>query len=209
MQELEKILEKIEQRKARAEKLIVKPPHDKLDQVANDTAEAFIEAYKECQDIIRKHMKNEEDILKFYYCESEDDYYIGQRVQNMYYARYADGAFTWFMSRYLPWGKHVIAPETAWKEYTYPTEPKEIPFTEWLEGFIRKHMNDGWIPVDDRLPEDGTYLCTLAGELCGIEEPFTGMCGIENGIWDEPDCVIAWRPLPEPYRLERSRENEK
>lgn len=58
MQELEKILEKIEQRKARAEKLIVKPPHDKLDQVANDTAEAFIEAYKECQDIIRKHMND-------------------------------------------------------------------------------------------------------------------------------------------------------
>ena len=58
MQELEKILEKIEQRKARAEKLIVKPPHDKLDQVANDTAEAFIEAYKECQDIIRKYMND-------------------------------------------------------------------------------------------------------------------------------------------------------
>lgn len=58
MQELEKILEEIEQRKARAEKLIVKPPHDKLDQVANDTAEAFIEAYKECQDIIRKHMND-------------------------------------------------------------------------------------------------------------------------------------------------------
>ena len=47
MQELEKVLEEIEQRKARAEKLIVKPPHDKLDQVANDTAEAFIEAYKQ------------------------------------------------------------------------------------------------------------------------------------------------------------------
>ena len=72
------------------------------------------------------------------------------------------------------------------------------------EKIIRKHMNDGWIPVEERLPEDGTYLCTLAGELCGIEEPFTGMCGIENGIWDEPDCVIAWRPLPEPYRSERS-----
>ena len=58
MQELEKILEEIEQRKARAEKLIVKPPQDKLDQVANDIAEAFIEAYKECQDIIRKHMND-------------------------------------------------------------------------------------------------------------------------------------------------------
>lgn len=58
MQKSEKILEEIEQRKARAEKLIVKPPHDKLDQVASDTAEAFIEAYKECQDIIRKHMND-------------------------------------------------------------------------------------------------------------------------------------------------------
>lgn len=69
---------------------------------------------------------------------------------------------------------------------------------------IRKQINAGWIPVEERLPEDGTYLCTLKGELCGIEEPFTGMCGIENGIWDEPDCVIAWCPLPEPYRPERS-----
>lgn len=69
--------------------------------------------------------------------------------------------------------------------------------------------NDGWIPVEDRLPEeDGTYLCTLDGELCGIEEPFTGMCGIEDGIWDEPDCVLAWRPLPEPYRPERSSNEE-
>lgn len=72
-----------------------------------------------------------------------------------------------------------------------------------LENFFKEKENDGWIPVEERLPEDGTYLCTLAGELCGIEEPFTGMCGIENGIWDEPDCVIAWRPLPEPYRPER------
>ena len=42
----------------KAEKIIVKPAHDKLDQVANETAEAFIEAYKECQDIIRNHMND-------------------------------------------------------------------------------------------------------------------------------------------------------
>lgn len=72
------------------------------------------------------------------------------------------------------------------------------------KDIIRKHMNDGWTPADERLPEDGTYICTLDGELCGLEEPFTGMCGIEKGIWDEPDCVIAWRPLPEPYRPEGS-----
>ena len=58
MQELEKILEEIEQKIEKAEKIIVKPAHDKLDEVANDTAEAFIEAYKECQDIIRKHIND-------------------------------------------------------------------------------------------------------------------------------------------------------
>ena len=60
--------------------------------------------------------------------------------------------------------------------------------------------NNSWIPCSERLPEDGTYLCTLDGELCGLDEPFTGMCGIENGVWDEPDCVIAWQPLPEQYQ---------
>lgn len=71
---------------------------------------------------------------------------------------------------------------------------------------ICSHMddvkNDGWIPCSERLPEDGTYLCTLDGELVGEQEPFTGMCGIENGKWDEEGCVIAWKPLPEPYKGE-------
>ena len=103
-------------------------------------------------------------------------------------------------------------------EYQPAYEAGALDMANVIKDIIRKHLsrekapeiarcsrdNDGWISVEERLPEDGTYLCTLAGELCGIEEPFTGMCGIENGIWDEPDCVIAWRPLPEPYRPERS-----
>lgn len=67
-------------------------------------------------------------------------------------------------------------------------------------GTILKALRTEWIPVEERLPEDGTYLCTLDGELCGLDEPFTGMCGIENGKWDEEGCVIAWMPLPEPYQ---------
>lgn len=72
-----------------------------------------------------------------------------------------------------------------------------------VERIIRSHMEDGgWIPVKAKgnPKEDSTYLCTLIGELCGIDEPFTGMCGYEDGEWDEPDCVLAWQPLPEPYR---------
>lgn len=56
MNVLEKILEEIEEKIKFAEKIIVKPPCDKLDEIANDTAEAFIEAYKECVEIIRSHM---------------------------------------------------------------------------------------------------------------------------------------------------------
>lgn len=75
-----------------------------------------------------------------------------------------------------------------------------------VKEIIRSHMADAtdadndWIPCNERLPEDGTYLCTLDGELIGEQEPFTGMCGIKNGKWDEEGCVIAWKPLPEPYK---------
>lgn len=137
MQELEKILEEIEQRKARAEKLIVKPPHDKLDQVVNDTAEAFIEAYKECQDI------------------------------------------------------------------------------------IRKHMNDRWISVEDRLPEDDvnvliTYADIDDDQYVGIDitnygYAYLGGNKLDYKEWRSPFeyfgsnyKVVAWRPLPEPYKQERS-----
>lgn len=61
MNVLEKILEEIEEKIKFAEKIIVKPPCDKLDEIANDTAEAFIEAYKECKEIIRSHMDDVEN----------------------------------------------------------------------------------------------------------------------------------------------------
>ena len=192
MQELEKILEEIEEAQNEYE---------------SQKAWCFASGVERAANIIRKHMKNEENILKFYYCESEDDYYLGQRVQNMYYAKYGPGVFTWFMSRYLPWGTDG-----------YPSEPKEIPFMEWIEGFIRKHMNDGWIPVDDRLPEvDEDTEETIEDDYCpeyivtirGASES-TVLKYSPNGTWFDDNGnaydVIAWRPLPEPYHAERSRE---
>ena len=83
----------------------------------------------------------EENVLKFYYVESLDDYWIGRRVGNFYYAEYDSVAhhWVWTHSRYLPWGEHVVMPETAWKEHTYPSEPKKVPFEEWLKGFMKKY----------------------------------------------------------------------
>lgn len=83
----------------------------------------------------------EEDVLKFYYSESEDDYYLGQRIDNFYYARYDKGCreFVWCMSKHLPWGERVTDKNTLWKEHTYPSEPIEIDFNRWLRGFIHKY----------------------------------------------------------------------
>ena len=85
----------------------------------------------------------EEDVLKFYYCESRDKYYVGKRLDTMYYAEvmvYPNGevCLSYQMSRYLPWGEHIIDKNSAWKEYTYPSEPKEIQFEEWLGGFLKQ-----------------------------------------------------------------------
>lgn len=85
-------------------------------------------------------------------------------------------------------------------------------FYNAIVGTIRKHMNDGWIPVEERLPEESAYY------LVTIEDygmPYSWIkwlassddYNIEKSEWrelDDGEKVIAWQPLPEPYRPERS-----
>lgn len=142
---------------------------------------------------LKKSVK-EENVLKFYYCESEDDYYIGKYMGNMYYAKYGEAGFVWFMSRYLPWGEHVVAPHTLWKEYTYPSEPKEIPFDKWIQGFLKKYC--GGSPeecreavektkskkcIKDSCPDHTHYKCPSCGKIQKTEyEGQTFGCILNN-----------------------------
>ena len=82
---------------------------------------------------------------------------------------------------------------------------------------IRKHMNDGWIPVEEALPEDDSgkrYIITdksgnvYAGLLYGYADDDDDKPCFHN--WDDecwrcfkPD-VAAWAEYPDPYRPERS-----
>lgn len=60
-------------------------------------------------------------------------------------------------------------------------------------------LESKWIPCSERLPEEeGFYLVTMDGEICGVDHLFTTTCGFECGEWDE-GRVFAWMPLPEPY----------
>lgn len=107
--------------------------------------QAFMNGFSQMRDYImacpEADVTEEENILKFYYVRSIDDYWLGRRVDNFYYAEYVPEIrnWVWTHSRYLPWGEHVVEPDTLWKEHTYPSEPEEIPFHEWLNGFIKKY----------------------------------------------------------------------
>lgn len=106
---------------------------------------------------------DEESELKFYYVESIDDYWVGRRLDNFYYANWHEGlGFVWSHSRYLPWGEHIVDENTLWKEHTYPSEPIEIPFTEWIVGFVKKYFAEPktghWIKDDL-----GTTICSECG----------------------------------------------
>jgi hypothetical protein len=47
------IINELQEKIKKAQRLIVKNPADSLDEIANDTAEDFISAYKECLELIQ------------------------------------------------------------------------------------------------------------------------------------------------------------
>ena len=76
--------------------------------------------------------------------------------------------------------------------------------------------NDGWIPVEQRLPEisrtpeEDDECPEFNVTIRGAEEATTLKYSPADDTWFDDNGyvydVIAWRPLPEPYRPERSGE---
>lgn len=69
------------------------------------------------------------------------------------------------------------------------------------EEIIRNHMNDGWIPVEERLPEES--LNSVIGwdeyrERCCFVQYYGGRWILGNDT--EPVKITYWRNIPErPY----------
>ena len=79
-----------------------------------------------------------------------------------------------------------------------------------VEDIIRKHMNDSWIPVEERLPEKEYYtaLClTDKNHYCVAV--YNEEYGFRTGDIDVEGEIIAWMPLPEPYRPELEKNSKK
>ena len=78
------------------------------------------------------------------------------------------------------------------------------------KDIIRKHMNDGWIPVEERLPEE--KINPASQDFCEyqVTAKFGNVKDVRhykygNGHWWHgpgivDEYVIAWRENPEPYR---------
>ena len=116
--------------------------------------------------------------------------------------------------------------------HTFEILGRDVDFVaiDWVRDVTRKHMNDGWIPVEERMPkEHPSIFANLKGTAAWNNAMFENLSDevnitIENekgevrtahahtvdGVWKSDFlrlyprcCVIAWRPLPEPYRPER------
>ena len=74
----------------------------------------------------------------------------------------------------------------------------------WCRNIIRSHMdevldnNDGWIPVGERLPEDGKEVLCTDGKYIYLVEYDADL----DAASGEADGIIAWQPLPKPYKEE-------
>ena len=114
-------------------------------------------------------------------------------------------------------------------EHTTGYKAGALYMANTIKDIIRNHMNDGWIPVEERLPDkeadkfikeklDGIgylYPCLLT-----YRSPNTERIHVVRFYYDvyerwfvnageelcDKDRCIAWRPLPEPYSPERNGE---
>ena len=94
-----------------------------------------------------------------------------------------------------------------------------------VEKILRKHMNDGWISVDERLPEKNEYFVETSSdkdfpngyykrlEIAYMTDTIEYVHGYYDGYkWmdkylDTIKNVVAWR-IHEPYRPERSDDHD-
>ena len=71
--------------------------------------------------------------------------------------------------------------------------------------------NDGWVPVEERLPEYGKKVLAY-GKSGKID--IASLYSRDKHMWLVGSMcsvafdIVAWRTLPEPYRSERSNEHD-
>lgn len=79
---------------------------------------------------------------------------------------------------------------------------------EWLKELAERREADRWISVSERLPENDDYVLAYDNAVVFVAwfSEKTGWHSTDNEF-DKYTPIIAWQPLPEPYELQKAREN--
>lgn len=79
----------------------------------------------------------------------------------------------------------------------------------YMGAKIDFHCRHMWIPVSEKLPEDGTWNMFTDGKQISVERFKLDAVNhfFPEGRWFSFDEAVAWMPLPQPYRGE-SEESE-
>lgn len=119
--------------------------------------------------------------------------------------------------------KHIFIAEVYNDDFNGTTITNLIYLGD-VRDVLEDHMNDGWISVDERLPEDNTEVLITYADI--DDEKYTDIAittygdvtlgGYDLGYkdWRSPFMyfssnfkVLAWRPLPAPYIPKKTENN--
>jgi hypothetical protein len=77
-------------------------------------------------------------------------------------------------------------------------------YTKLAISALEKQLNGGWIPVSERLPEEGMKVLVVSNNDIPIYCVAIMMNGELRVTWNhdrfEHIKIVAWQPLPEPYK---------
>lgn len=84
----------------------------------------------------------------------------------------------------------------------------------WLDSLEKQPIISQWIPVSERLPNDGEIVLVSVLTYGENKGAFVDTLKMSNGKWYvfEPFCgweevtcdIIAWMPKPEPYKEDKN-----
>lgn len=91
--------------------------------------------------------------------------------------------------------------EVAYQEGKCSEDHRQL--AEWLKELKalreQKRSRGEWIPVEERLPRYNEYVLVYRPEMA---IKIIVDCYDEGWTYSKDDAVVAWMPLPEPYKKE-------
>lgn len=211
MNVLKKILEEINEKIKFAGRMMVEKPCDKLDEIANDTAESFISAYEECSEIIRSHMDEASDMHGKRLIDANA---LDEEVRNFFLAITGNPKQATVVKECKESFRRMIDEQPTVYEANdwIPVEEKlpevgeivevTVHSSEWIADY-----SSGWVPEEEKIyhaEEHNVYYGYLNGKRQWVfydDENSENICEKQFGT-DKGrvyDVVTAWRLKPEPY----------